>query len=513
MPRPIEALPEAQPPDEHNRRLVDHVHPRDWENPEPRPRYDLAVVGAGPAGLVAAMGAAGLGARVALIERNLLGGDCLNTGCVPSKALIRAARAAVAVGEAAEFGLHIVPRALSFNFGAMMERMRRLRADLGAHDSARRCRDQGVDVFIGEASFTGPATLQVEGRTVAFSKACIATGTRAAFPEIPGLKEAGALTNETVFTLTKQPERLAVIGAGPIGVEMAQTFARFGSQITLIEGLPGILARDDREAAALVERSLREHNLELLCGHEVTRISRTTGSQAVEVRAKENGLERTVYVDRILVAAGRAPNVAGLGLAAAGVEFDPRTGITVDDRLRTSNRRIYAAGDICSQYKFTHMADAMARIVIANALFLGRAKVSRLIVPWCTYTDPELAQVGLSEHEAEAQGVAIDTFRTELAEVDRAVLDGETEGFVKIHCKRGTDSILGATIVARHAGEMLSEITTAMQAGVGLRSLARTIHPYPTRSEAVRKTADAYQRARLTPRARRLLRAILRWSA
>ena len=510
MPKSIESIAEARPLDEHNQVLVGNVHPQDWENPEPKGRYHMVVIGAGTAGLVTAIGAAGLGARVALIERNLMGGDCLNSGCVPSKALIRAAHTAASVRDAGQFGVHVAEGASTVDFGQVMERMRRLRAGISAHDSARRFSDLGVDVYLGQATFTGRRQVRVGDQTLEFAKACVATGTRARVPPIPGLDQAGALTNETVFTLTELPRRLAVIGAGPIGVEMAQSFARYGSQVTLIEGGPGLLTREDRDAAAVVESSLRRDGVSLLFGTKAAAVATNQGELLVKVESEGDAGPGEVRVDRILVAAGRVPNIENLGLEAAGINSDRRAGVLVDDSLCTSNPHVYAAGDICSVYKFTHAADAMARIVIGNALFFGRSKASALNIPWCTYSDPELAHVGLSESQAAERNIAIDTYRTEMKAVDRAVLDSEAEGFVKIHCKRGTDKILGATIVARHAGEMLSEVTVAMAAGAGLRTIASTIHPYPTQAEAIRKTADAYQRTRLTPTVQRLLKALLR---
>ena len=291
---------------------------------------------------------------------------------------------------------------------------------------------------------------------------------------------------------------------------MAQSFARFGAEVALIEGGPCVLNREDRDAAAIVQASLRHDGIAVHVDTQATQVVAHGDEWAVSTNSKANGGSREIRVDRILVAAGRVPNVERIGLEAAGIRYDERSGVLVDDRLRTSNRRVYAAGDICSNYKFTHAADAMARIVIRNALFLGRSKASALRIPWCTYSDPELAHVGLSEREAAAHGTAIDTYRIEMSAVDRAVLDSEAEGFVKIHCKRGTDRILGATIVARHAGEMISEVTTAMTAGIGLGAIAATIHPYPTQAEAIRKAGDAYMRSRLTPFARRLLATILR---
>jgi pyruvate/2-oxoglutarate dehydrogenase complex dihydrolipoamide dehydrogenase (E3) component len=499
----------VEPRDTHNRALVEQVHPPEWVNPEPAPRYNLVVLGAGTAGLVAAAGAAGLGARVALIERALMGGDCLNAGCVPSKALLRAARAWADVRDAGSYGVTVPPGA-RVDFPAVMERMRRLRAELARHDSAARFRDLGVDVFLGEGRFTGPDRVEVAGRTLRFARAVIATGGRAAAPPVPGLAEAGYLTNETVFGLTALPRRLAVIGGGPIGCELAQAFARFGAAVTLIEVLPRLLSREDPDAAERVARALRRDSIRVLTEAAVRRAESVGDEKRLTV--ERAGRVETVVADAVLVGVGRAPNVEGLGLEAAGVAGDPAAGIRVDDRLRTSNRRIFAAGDVCATRRFTHHADFQARVVLQNALFLGRARASALVVPACTYTDPEVAQVGLTAEEARERGLAVTTLVQELAAVDRAVLDGETEGFVKVHLRPGTDRIVGATVVARHAGEMLPELTLALTRGIGLGRLARVIHTYPTQAEAIRRLGDAYRRTRLTPRVRRLFAAWLRWT-
>lgn len=497
------------PWDEHNRTLVANVHPPDWNNPTPAARYNLVVIGAGTAGLVAAAGAAGLGARVALVERELMGGDCLNVGCVPSKALIRAARAWADLNRAGEFGIR-VPDGAHADFGAAMERMRRVRAAISPTDSAARFRSLGVDVFLGEGRFSGRDAVRVGDATLRFSRALIATGARAAVPAIPGLPDAGYLTNESVFTLTELPSRLAVIGAGPIGCELAQAFARFGASVWLFDSERQVLKREDPDAAKRVQQALIHDGVRLGLGSEIKRVeSGSRGDKVLHVHV--GGSTETVIVDSILVGAGRVPNVDGLNLELAGVDFDRRRGVHVDDRLRTSNRRIFAAGDVCSDYKFTHNSDFQARIVIRNALFLGRARASALTVPWCTYTDPEIAHVGLSAREAEARGVAIQTFVQELHDVDRARLDGETNGFVKVHVRAGTDRIVGATIVARHAGEMLPELTLAIVKGVGLGALGNVIHPYPTQADAIRKLGDAYNRTRLTPRIKRLLGTWLAW--
>jgi pyruvate/2-oxoglutarate dehydrogenase complex dihydrolipoamide dehydrogenase (E3) component len=497
------------PFDTYNQALVAHVHPPDWVNPEPAPRYNLVVIGAGTAGLITAAGSAGLGARVALVERELMGGDCLNVGCVPSKALIRASRAAAEIRDAREFGVE-VPPGTHVNFSAVMERMRRLRASISPNDSAERYRQLGVDVFLGGGRFAGPDTIEVAGRTLRFRKAVIATGARASRPPIAGLQEAGYLTNETVFTLTELPRRLAVIGAGPIGCELAQAFARFGADVTLLGNRPHIMPREDPDAAELVQKEMERDGVHLVLNCQVVRVGRA-GTEKV-IRLECGGQARELRVEEILVGVGRSPNVEGLNLETVGVAFDTKEGVKVNDRLQTTNPRIYAAGDICSRFKFTHAADALARIAIQNALFWGRARASALTIPWCTYTDPEIAHVGLYEREAHERGLAIQTLAQDFRHVDRAVLDGDTDGFVKVHVRAGSDHIVGATIVARHAGEMISELTLAMVGRLGLKTLAKTIHPYPTHAEALKRVADAYNRTRLTPFVKALLAKWFAWT-
>jgi pyruvate/2-oxoglutarate dehydrogenase complex dihydrolipoamide dehydrogenase (E3) component/uncharacterized membrane protein YdjX (TVP38/TMEM64 family) len=498
----------VRPADTHNQRLVSHVHPSDWHNPAPAPCYNLVVIGAGTAGLVTAAGAAGLGAKVALVEKHLLGGDCLNVGCVPSKAIIRSSRAAFDVKEAGRFGIQVEAPG-QVDFPTVMERMRKIRADLSPHDSAQRFAQLGVDVFLGEASFAGPDTVQVAGHTLRFKRAVIATGARPTHPPIPGLVEAGFLTNETVFGLTQCPARLAVIGGGPIGCELAQAFQRLGAQVSLLHKHGHLLDREDTEAAVLVQKAFMREGIALRLDATIIRVERDGGHKRIIYEAQ--GKEETLAVDEILAGAGRAPNIEGLNLEAVGVESDRRKGVLVNDYLQTTNPRVYAAGDVCLDWKFTHAADFTARLVIQNALFLGRKKLSALTMPWCTYTDPEVAHVGLSERDARERGVAVDTYVRDFKEVDRAILDGEEEGFVKVHVRKGRDEILGATIVARHAGEMISEVSVAMAAGIGLGKLASVIHPYPTQAEALRQCGDAYNRTRLTPTVKKWMERWLAW--
>jgi pyruvate/2-oxoglutarate dehydrogenase complex dihydrolipoamide dehydrogenase (E3) component len=488
--------------DEFNRRLLENVRPKGWTNPRPADRYNLVVIGGGTAGLVTAAGAAGLGARVALVERSLLGGDCLNSGCVPSKAVIASARAMKASGSP------INDSSAAESFAAAMQRMRKLRAEISPHDSAERFRKLGVDVFFGVASFRDSETVEVAGTPLKFHRAVIATGARASAPPIPGLEQVSYLTNESLFELTELPRRLAIVGAGPIGSEMAQAFARLGSEVHLLDVGPRILAREDADAAEVVQRSLQRDGVRLHLGIKDLRVAK---SESLLLEYLSNGgLPQSIAADRLLIAAGRAPRVEGLGLERVGVEFD-RRGIRVDDYLRTTNKRIFAAGDVCSAFQFTHAADFMARIVIQNALFLGRKKFSSLVIPWCTYTSPELARVGLNQQEAQQQSRTVTTLQLDFTQLDRAILEGQPEGFARVHLRPGSDRILGATIVGEHAGELISEITLVMTRRLGLGAIGATIHPYPTWSDAVRKLADQYNRTRLTPRVKWAFEKWLAW--
>ena len=501
------------PMDEFNQQLIDNVHPPAWTNPTPNGRYNIVVIGAGTAGLVTAVVAAGLGAKAALVERHLMGGDCLNVGCVPSKGVIRASRAWSAVKRSGEFGV-TVPDGVKTDFETAMARMRKLRARLSRVDSAHRFTGLGVDVFLGAGRFTGKHTIDVDGATLEFAKAAVCTGARAAAPPIHGLETAGYLTNETVFSLTRLPPRLAVIGAGPIGCEMAQAFTRFGSRVSLFEQTGHILPREDADAAEIVQTQMTEDGVVFVFDSQITSVE-LRGHEKV-LHYNSHGESQELAIDEILVGVGRAPNVEGLGLETAGVKYDTRTGVNVNNRLQTTNPNVYAAGDVCFPFKFTHAADAMAQIVIQNALFphplgLGYAKTDSLIIPWATYTDPEIAHVGLYEAEAKNKGIEVDTFTFRLDEVDRAVLDGEEHGFARVHVKKGTDVIVGATIVAAHAGDMISEFTLAMKGGLGLGTITGTIHPYPTQAEVIKKVANAWRKTTLTEGKKRFLEKLFAW--
>ena len=500
-----------KPHDEHNQKLRANVHPTDWVNPKPKDSYHLVVIGAGTAGLVTAAGAAGMGARVALIERELMGGDCLNVGCVPSKGIIRVARVAATVRDADAFGVRGA-EGMHVDFAAAMARMRKLRAKISPNDSAERFSGLGVDVFFGTGRFVGDSKITVS-RTdgsmseLNFKKAVIATGARAAAPPIPGLDSVDYLTNETLFSLTELPKSLGIIGSGPIGSEMAQSFSRFGSEVHLFERESRILPREDPDAANVVQTQMERDGVHLQLGSQDMRVARSDDNRILVSVTRDGQVVKTV-VDQLLVAVGRAPNIDALNLDAAGVRYQSH-GVDVDDYLQTSNPKIFAAGDVCSKYKFTHAADFQARAVIQNALFavgpFGKKKVSDLVIPWATYTTPEVAHVGINPAQAKQQGIPIDTYIQPMEDVDRAILEGQDEGFVKVHTQKGTDKILGATIVAENAGDMIGEISVAMTNGLGLSRIGASIHPYPTQAEAIRKLGDQFNRTKLTPTNQKIL--------
>lgn len=493
------AAPEVLPEDEHNAELLALTHPKGWENPTPDGRYNLIVIGGGTAGLVTAIGAAGLGGKVALIEKGMMGGDCLNWGCVPSKALISAARIAHRARTARAWGVTV--EGVSVDFPAVMARMRRLRAQIAHHDSFERVRSTGVDTYLGAARFTSPKTITVGGQELRFSKAVIASGARAFVPPIPGIDEVGYLTNETLFQLTALPEHLIVIGGGPIGAEMAQTFRRFGAAVTLIDQQDRILSKDDPDAAAIVQQQLRSEGVELVLGATITNFSASPKTVHLD-----GG--RTISGDAVLLAVGRRANVTDMGLEEGNVEYD-RKGIRVDDGLRSlTNPDVYAAGDVAGRWQFTHAADEMARIVIQNALFFGRRKLSDVPMPWATYTDPEVAHVGITHTEA-AERDDVDAFTVPFEDVDRAILEGETQGFVRLYSdKKG--ALLGGTIVGEGAGSMIGELSVALQGKVSMGTLSSSIHPYPTQSDAIKKAAGAWNKTRLTPTAATVLSGLLR---
>lgn len=491
---------------ENDKKRFSLVHPPDWKNPEPKKKYHLVVIGGGTAGLITAAGAAGLGANVALIERHNLGGDCLNVGCVPSKGLISAARMLKAASNInSEFG---ITSKSEFNFEIAMERMRKIRSEISQIDGAERYqKDLNVDVFIGQGAFKDENKIIINETTILnFKKAVIATGGRAFIPPIKGLVNVGYRTNATIFDLKELPKRIFVIGGGPIGCELAQSFSRFGSMVTLADLSLRIMKNDDEDAAEIVHRSMESDGVVFKLGAKIIDIEERNSGKKINIEF--NGNKESIEVDEILVAAGRSPNIEGLNLEKMGIDFT-RNGIAVDKNLRTNKKNIYACGDIATPFQFTHIADATARIVIQNSLFFGNKKWASLIVPWATYTQPEVAHVGKTQTDLEKLNILYDEYKVHMNDVDRALLEGDTEGYVSITTAKGTDKILGATIVSSHAGEMINEISVAMQAKKGLNFLSSVIHPYPTQAEAIRKAGDLYNKTKLTPFAKKILRSLL----
>jgi pyruvate/2-oxoglutarate dehydrogenase complex dihydrolipoamide dehydrogenase (E3) component len=407
-----------------------------------------------------------------------------------------------------DFGIK-TENCVQVDFPKVMERMRRLRAQISQNDSAQRYREAGVDVFLGQGRFKDGQSLEVDGKTLRFKKAVIATGARPFLPPIEGLTDAGFVTSDTVFSLTERPDRLAVIGGGPIGCELSQAFRRLGSEVTIMQRGPQFLPREEPEAAMLLGKLLEKEGIVCLLGSKIKKVTVENGKKVVHNIYK--GKQEKIVADEILVGTGRVPNVEGLNLEAAGVEYDNKKGVHVNKYFQTTNRHIYAAGDICFPYQFTHIAEAAAKIVIQNALFLKSKTYKSMIIPWCTYTDPEIAHVGMYEKDAQEKGIPVDTFVHYYEDVDRAILDGEDLGLVKVHVKKGKDKILGATIVARHAGEMISEFTLAMVAGKGLKTLANLIHPYPTQTDAIKRDCAQYYIQKFSPFLKKLLTRWFAW--
>ncbi|MDJ0945527.1 MAG: FAD-dependent oxidoreductase [Kiloniellales bacterium] len=463
-------------------------------------RTDICVIGGGSGGLSVAAGAAQMGARTVLIEKSEMGGDCLNTGCVPSKALIAAAEAAETVRRSGVFGVN--GHEPEIDFAKVHGHVHGVIAAIAPHDSVERFEGLGVRVIKGAARFTGPKEVEVEGHRIRARRFVIATGSSPALPPIPGLDEVPFLTNETIFDLKERPGHLIVIGGGPIGAELAQAQRRLGARVTLLE-VASLMGKEDPEAAEVVRRRLIAEGVDVHEGIRIESLARKGNGIAASVKAGDES--REIEGSHLLIAAGRRPNVNGLGLQAAEIDFSSR-GIVVDSRLRTSNRKIFAIGDVIGGYQFTHMAGYHAGIVIRNALFALPAKVKDNAVPWVTYTDPEVAQVGLTEAEArERHGEAVGVSRWSFAENDRAQAERATEGFVKVVTgKRGR--ILGVTLVGRHAGELLQPWVLAITQGLKIGAMAGIIAPYPTLGEINKRAAGAYfTEALFGPRTRRLV--------
>ena len=465
----------------------DLLSPTDYQNPQPQPRYHLVVVGAGPAGLISAIGAAGLGAKVALIERHRMGGDCLNVGCMPSKALLAFSKQRGA------------------DFQHAFAWLREVRAGIAPHDSVERYIEAGVDVFLGDALFNAGGQICVGDTPLNARRIALCTGASAAIPPIPGLVESRPLTNETIFDLPAPPSSLAILGAGAIGCELALALSRLGVSVSLFEMAERVLPLETPLASQAVSMALESSGVDLYLGQGVSAVK---GSGTVVVGGQE------IECERILVALGRKPNTDGLNLGAAGVSVDQQGFVLTNAKLQSNNKRIFAAGDCTARQQFTHHADAQARALIQNALFAPTASVDALVVPHCTYTDPEVASVGANPDSLEKSAIAFDRFEFDLSELDRSRADPDSQlrpvQHAEIYTQKGSDKILGATIIGHDAGELIAPICLMMSNGLGLSAAQKTIFSYPTRSDYLKRLGDAYNRNRMTPTVARLFRWWLR---
>jgi pyruvate/2-oxoglutarate dehydrogenase complex dihydrolipoamide dehydrogenase (E3) component/uncharacterized membrane protein YdjX (TVP38/TMEM64 family) len=485
-----------------HRALSGHVRPK-------RHDANLIVIGGGSAGLVTAYIAAAVKARVILIEKHHMGGDCLNTGCVPSKALIRSARLAAEIADSDRFGIDCGEARIDFR--RVMDRVSQVIGRIEPHDSVERYTRLGVEVVRGEARIVDPWTVEVDGRRFCARHLVVATGARPFVPPIPGIDEIDYLTSDNLWQLEEQPRRLLVLGGGPIGCELAQAFARLGSQVTQVEMAPRLMFREDAEASALVEAQFRKDGVAVLTGHKALRFEPVEDGHCLI--AEHEGEEVRLEFDRLLVAVGRKPNVEGFGLEELGIRLTDRGAIEVDEWLQTSMPTILACGDVAGPYQFTHVAAHQAWYASVNALFgiVRRFKVDYSVIPWATFVDPEVARVGLGEAEARERGIAYEVTRYGIDDLDRAIADGKASGFVKVLTVPGKDRILGVTIVGDHAGELVAEFVLAMKHGLGLNKLLGTIHIYPTWSEANKYVAGEWKRAHAPQRVLRWLERFHRW--
>lgn len=482
------------------------VRRNDRPNPSPKSKYDLVVIGGGTAGLVASAGASQLGARVALVEQHWLGGDCLNFGCVPSKALLHEATEIFPLTSAASDQEHRYSIGTS-RFSDAIKAMDQARATLSHHDSVERFTQLGVDLFFGKAAFASRSTITVDSLTLNFRKAIVAIGSKPIIPKIKGLSESGYLTNETIFSLKSLPKRLLVLGGGPIGCELAQAFNRFGSHVFLVELGTQLLPKAEQVAGELIEKQLIQEGVNVYLLSEITEVVKQGSVYRVTLRTNQT-LQQHEF-DEVLVAAGRKSDWLSIQPIQAGIDLAENNEPILNHYLQTTNRNIFAAGDCSSYVRFTHAADAQSRIALKNALFFGRSQVSRVIVPHCTFTTPEIAQVGFSAEELTRRNIRFSTYEVPYSDIDRAVVDQLHEGWIRVYCKNKTDRILGASIAGKNAGELIAFITFAMTHKIGLKRFSESLHPYPTLTDGLRKLGDQYQRTRLTP----WVRKVLKWLA
>jgi pyruvate/2-oxoglutarate dehydrogenase complex dihydrolipoamide dehydrogenase (E3) component/uncharacterized membrane protein YdjX (TVP38/TMEM64 family) len=477
---------------------VDFMKARRVLKAYPRPRkfdYNLVVIGAGSAGLVASYIAAAVKARVALIEKHKMGGDCLNTGCVPSKALLRSAKMLAYGRRAQDYGFK--KTVIDFDFAEVMERVQRVIGKVEPHDSVARYTALGVDCISGAAKLTSPYSVEVNGRTLTTRNIIVATGAVPLLPPIPGLDRIDYLTSDNLWHLRDLPRRLVVLGGGPIGCEMSQAFARFGSRVTQVEMAPHIMGREDPEVADFIRARFEAEGVRVLTGHTARQVL-IEGDEQLLV-CENQGRQVTIPFDRLLVAVGRRANIEGFGLEELGVRISPRGTIETDPLLRTNIPNILCAGDVAGPYQFTHTAGHQAWYAAVNALFspFKTFRADYRVIPWCTFTDPEVARVGLNENQAQERGIDFEVVRYELAELDRAIAEEEAEGWIKVITPTGKDKILGATIVGAHAGDLLAEFILAMKHGIGLNKILGTIHSYPTLAEANKAVAGEWKRAHI----------------
>lgn len=471
--------------------FLQRVRPPDWADPDPRAAYDFVIVGAGPAGLAAAEWAARRGFSVALAERARLGGNSLNVGSVPSKALIRTAQIYDALRDTDEFGAP-TPEGAPLDFGDAMARMHRIRTRISAYHSAHDLAGLGVDLFFGNARFESTGTLLVNDTRLPFRKALVATGARPRIPDIPGLERTGYRTSTSIFDMAALPKRLVVIGGGPLGCELAQAFCRLGSHVTIVQKAPKFLPREERDAAEILSWSMARDGMDIRLNTAVVSARLDGDTKIIETLNDE--VKGEIAADEILVCTGRMPNVEALNLDAAGIAFDHGRGIRVDDFLCSTNPDVYAAGDVCLPLKFTNVAQSSARMAVQNALLQARRQHDGSVIPWCTFCDPEIAHIGLQVWDARRRSIPIKSYTVMLNDVDRAIVDGQETGFVKIHIAEGSDRILGATIVASRASELINEMAVVMSAGIGMAALAEVVHTYPAQSGAIMLAAQAYRR-------------------
>ena len=495
------------------RKIVDAVAARRVYRGHRKPArfdYNLIVIGAGSAGLVAAYIGAAVKARVALIEKHKLGGDCLNTGCVPSKALLRSARLLAEARDSARFG--IARMDATFDFADVMARVRRVIAKIEPHDSVERYTGLGVEVILGDARLVSPWEVEVDGRRLGARTIVVATGAAPLVPKIPGLAEAAYVTSDTIWDLATLPERFVVLGGGPIGCELAQAFARFGSRVTVVEMAPRLLPREDEDAAEVLAARFADEGIAIAARHKAVRVEHD-GAGGVLVCLSPDGAEVRFGFDRLLVALGRKANVRGFGLEELGVRLRDDGTVDADPLMRTNFPNVLVCGDVTGPFQFTHVASHQAWYAAVNGLAapFWSYRADYRVIPWCTFTDPEVARVGLSEDEARAQGIAVEVTRYPLADLDRAIAESADDGFVKVLTAPGSDRILGAAVVGSEAGELIAELVLAMKHGLGLNKLLGTIHTYPTRMEANRMTAGAWRRAHASPAALRFAERFFAW--